>query len=143
MVTQASSSLPRFHHLPSRQRHFIIILNSWPNTTVTRSTTEALCNVQFDDNSWLQAKLPVRHARLGLCTATNLALPAFLSSRAANNSLANDIPHQPTNTPEDNEEDRAWLISTYLPTLTSKEIGTIFSALPPSPLWFPYSTSIV
>ena len=33
--------------------------------------------------------------------------------------------------------------STYLPTLTNKEIGTIFSALQPSPPWFPYSTSIV
>ena len=35
------------------------------------------------------------------------------------------------------------IISPYLPTLTSKEIGTIFSALQPSPPWFPYSTSIV
>ena len=34
-------------------------------------------------------------------------------------------------------------ISSYLPTLISKEIGTIFSALQPSPPWFPYSTSIV
>ena len=34
-------------------------------------------------------------------------------------------------------------ISSYLPTLLSKEIWTIFSALQPSPPWFPYSTSIV
>ena len=34
-------------------------------------------------------------------------------------------------------------ISSYLPTLVSKEIGTIFSVLQPSPPWFPYSTSIV
>ena len=34
-------------------------------------------------------------------------------------------------------------ISSYLQTLISKEIGTIFSALQPSPPWFPYSTSIV
>ena len=34
-------------------------------------------------------------------------------------------------------------ISSYLPTLISKEIGTIFSALQPSPPFFPYSTSIV
>ena len=33
-------------------------------------------------------------------------------------------------------------ISPYLPTLISKEIGTIFSAQP-SPPWFPYSTNIV
>ena len=34
-------------------------------------------------------------------------------------------------------------ISSYLPTLISNEIGTIFSALQSSPPWFPYSTSIV
>ena len=34
-------------------------------------------------------------------------------------------------------------ISTYLPTLTKKEIGMTFSALQPSPPWSPYSTSIV
>ena len=33
--------------------------------------------------------------------------------------------------------------SSYLPTLISNKIGTIFSALQPSPTWFPYSTSIV
>ena len=64
----------------------------------TRWTTEALCNVHFDDNSWSQAKLPARHGSLGLRTATDLALPAFLSSRAVSNSLANDIIHQPTST---------------------------------------------
>ena len=34
-------------------------------------------------------------------------------------------------------------ISSNLPTLISKEIGTIFSALQSSSPWFPYSTSIV
>ena len=34
-------------------------------------------------------------------------------------------------------------ILSYLPSFISKEIGTIFSALQPSPPWFPYSTSIV
>ena len=34
-------------------------------------------------------------------------------------------------------------ISSYHPPLISKEIWTIFSALQPSPPWFPYSTSIV
>ena len=58
---------------------------------VTRSTTEALCNIHFDDNSWLQAKLPGRYSGLGLRTAAAMALPAFLSSRAASNILVNDI----------------------------------------------------
>ena len=34
-------------------------------------------------------------------------------------------------------------ISTYLPKLTNKEIGTTFSALQPSPPWLQYSTSII
>ena len=56
-----------------------------------------------------QAKLLVRHGDLGLRTANDLALPAFLPSCTASNSLVNDILHQPTNTPEDNEEVRALL----------------------------------
>ena len=42
---------------------------------------------------------------------------------------------------------RFWIgwneISSYHPTLIGKEIGTIFSALQPSPTWFLHSTSIV
>ena len=74
---------------------------------VTRSTTEALCNPNQDDNSWSQAKVPIRHGGLGLRTATDLALPVFMSSRAASNSLANYTLHQPMNSPEDNDEVRA------------------------------------
>ena len=46
---------------------------------ITRSRTEALCNIHFDDNSWSQTKLPVQYGGLGLRTAADLALPAFLS----------------------------------------------------------------
>ena len=73
---------------------------------VTCSTTEVLFNVHFDDNSCSQDKLPVRYGGLVFRTATDLALPAFMSSRAASNGLVNDIFHQPTNTPEDNDEVR-------------------------------------
>ena len=71
--------------------------------------SEELCSVHFDDNSLSHAKLPSKHGGLGHRAATDLALTAFLSSRAACNSLVNDILHQPTNTPEDNEEVRTWL----------------------------------
>ena len=86
---------------------------------VTHSTTEALINVHFDDNSWSQAKLPVRFGDHELRTATEHALPAFQSTRAVGSSLVksllNDIFHQPTNTQENN--DRIWTeISTYLPS---------------------------
>ena len=76
---------------------------------VTRSTAEALCNIHLDDNSWSQARLPDRCVGHGLRTAADQALPAFLSSRAASSNLANDILRQPLNTPEDDDEVRAWL----------------------------------
>ena len=112
---------------------------------ITRSTTEALCNCHFEDHSWSQAKLPVRYGGLGLRQAADLALPAFRPSRATSMSLVNDILRQPTNEQEDGDEVRArWTeISSYLPTLINIEIGTILSALLPSPPWFPYSTIIV
>ena len=74
---------------------------------VTRSTTEAECNIHFDDNSWPQAKLPVRYGGIGLRTIADLVLSAFLSTLAASNCLVNDILRQPTNTPEDDDEARS------------------------------------
>ena len=89
---------------------------------ITRSTTEALCNIHFDDNSWSQAKLPVRYGGLGLRTAADLALPAFLSSRAASISLVNDILRQPTNKQENDDEVLAWLDrNLVLPSNTHKQ----------------------
>ena len=76
---------------------------------ITRSTTEALCNIQFDDNSWSQAKLPVWCGGLGLRTAADLALPVFMFSRAVSISLVNDILRQPMNKQEDDDEVQAWL----------------------------------
>ena len=89
---------------------------------ITRSTTEALCNIHLDDNSWSQAKLPVRYGGLGLLTAADLALLAFLSSRAASIRLVNDILSQPMNKQEDDDEVRAWLDrNLVLPSNTHKQ----------------------
>ena len=91
---------------------------------ITRSTSETLCNIHLDDNSWLQAKLPVRYGGLGLRTAADLTLSAFLSSRAASISLSNDILRQPTNKQEDDDEVRAWLDrNLVLPSNTHKQIN--------------------
>ena len=78
-------SLPR---LPSTLRtapchHHPVLLAEYDK--VTRSTTEKLCNVYFDDGSCLQARPPVRHGGHGLRTETDLALPAFLASHSASN----------------------------------------------------------
>ena len=89
---------------------------------ISRSTTEAICNMHFSDNSWSQAKLPVQYGSLGLRTAAYLAHPAFLSSRAACIILVNDILRQPTNKQEDDDEVRAWLDrNLVLPSDTHKQ----------------------
>ena len=113
-------SLPRFMFtLRSSPCHHPELLAEYDE--VTRSTTETLSDVYLDDNSWSQAKLPVRYDGLGLRIDTDLALLAFLSSRAASNSLVNDILRQPTNTPEDEDEVRAWLDQNLdLPSVSHK-----------------------
>ena len=84
---------------------------------VTCSTTEALCNIHFDDNCWSLAKLPVQYGGLELRTAADLALLAFLSSRAERNSLVNHILCQPTNTPE------AKKLGRYSVLLSRRQLG--------------------
>ena len=88
---------------------------------ITRSTTEALCNIHVNGSSWSQAKLPVRYGGLGLRTAADLALPAWHSC-AARISSVNDILRQPTNKQEDDDEVRAWLNrNIVLPSNTHKQ----------------------
>ena len=112
---------------------------------ITRSTTEALCNIHLVDNSWSQTKLPVRYGGLGLRTAADLALPGFCphARRVSVWSTTSIVSHR-INKRTTMRFGLGWTeISSYLPTLISKVIGTIFSAFQPSPPWFPYSTSIV
>ena len=117
-------SLPRLQHTlrsaPCRNHPELLA----EYDVITRSTTEALCNIHFDDNSCSQAKLPVRYGGLGLRTAADQALPAFLSSCAASISLANDILSQPTNKQEDDDEVRAWQCrNLVLPSNAHKQIN--------------------
>ena len=52
-----------------------------------RSCAGKILNINFSDQSWLQATLPVRHGGLGLRTAHDLALPAYLSSFHASTAI--------------------------------------------------------
>lgn len=45
-----------------------------------RSTLQAILNVSLTDDGWRQAKLPVKHGGLGVLSASDIALPAFLAS---------------------------------------------------------------
>ena len=101
------------HHLPELLAEYDV---------TTRSTTEAICNIHLDNSSLSQAKLSVQDGGLGLRAAADLALPAFLSSRAASISLVNDILRQPTNKQEDDDEVRGWLDRyLVLPSNTQKQ----------------------
>ena len=103
---------------------------------------KALCNIHLYDNSWSQAKLLVRNCGLGLRTWYSSRFSPY--ARRVSVWLATSSVSQRTNKRTTNWFGLGWTeISSYLPTLISKEIGTIFSALQLSPPWFPYSTSIV
>ena len=52
-----------------------------------KSCATHICNVSFDDIDWIQATLPIRLGGIGLRCASDLALPAYLASISASQSL--------------------------------------------------------
>ena len=50
-----------------------------------------ICNVSFDDIGWIQATFPIRLGGIGLRRASDLALPAYLASISASQSLISEI----------------------------------------------------
>jgi hypothetical protein len=56
-----------------------------------RSTLQSILNVSLSDESWDQATLPVANGGLGIRRATDIALPAFLSSVAGSQSLVSEL----------------------------------------------------
>ena len=60
-----------------------------------RSTLQSVLNIALSDESWDQAILPVANGGLGIRRATDIALPAFLSSVAGSQTLMNQLlPHK-------------------------------------------------
>ena len=55
------------------------------------SCANDICNVSFDDIGWIQATLPIRLGGIGLRRASDLALPAYLASISASQSLISEI----------------------------------------------------
>ena len=62
------------------------------------SCASDICNVSFDDIGRIQATLPIRLGGIGLHRASDLALPAYLASISASQSLISEIT-QPDNIP--------------------------------------------
>ena len=63
-----------------------------------KSCASDICNVSFDDIGWIQATLPIRLGGIGLRRASDLALPAYLASISASQTLISEIT-QPDNFP--------------------------------------------
>ena len=57
-----------------------------------------ICNVSFDDIGWIQATLPIRLGGIGLRLDSDLALPTYLASISASQSLISEMT-QPDNIP--------------------------------------------
>ena len=78
-----------------------------------KSRVTDICNVSFDDIGWIQVTLPIRLGGIGLRRASDSALPAYLASISASQSLISEIT-QPDNIPH------AWnhaLMCGHQPTL--------------------------
>ena len=56
-----------------------------------KSCAADLCNASFYDIGWIQAILLIRLGGIGLRRASDLALPAYLASISANQSLISEI----------------------------------------------------
>jgi len=56
-----------------------------------RDTLEVILNIQLSESAWLQASLPVAVGGIGVRTASQIALPAFLSSVAGSADLCRQI----------------------------------------------------
>jgi hypothetical protein len=59
---------------------------------VLRQSVTKICNVNFEnDNSWIQATLPIKLGGLGLRDVNKLCYPAFLGSWNSSNQLSSLI----------------------------------------------------
>ena len=61
------------------------VLHRYDN--MIRDTLQSILNVELTDSAWQQATLPVKNGGIGIRLATQVALPAFLSSIASSTDL--------------------------------------------------------
>ena len=56
-----------------------------------RSALTDVCNVKIEDESWMQATLPMRHGGLGVRSVEKLTLPCYIASLTAATTLISSI----------------------------------------------------
>ena len=76
-----------------------------PYDECTRNTSVLICNVQFDDTVWKQARLPVSFGGLCFRSADDLFIQAYLSSRESCRRLASTMLPLPSDTSFENAGD--------------------------------------
>ena len=115
------------------------------NDVITRSTSEASRTFIFTTTVGHRPNCPFGTVALNSVQLQISHSPPFCPhTRRVSVWLTTSSVSQRTNKRTTMRFGLGWTkISSFLPTLISKEIWTIFSALQPSPPWFPYSTSIV
>ena len=59
--------------------------------TAIRDSMSSIANIDFTDEAWTQASLPVRHGGLGIRKSGDIALPGYISSALSAHSLVEAI----------------------------------------------------
>ena len=91
---------------------------------------ENILNVKFEEKSWLQSTLPVSKGGLGIRLASDLALPAFLSSAHGTISGANSLlPENISTGIYQNLEEAELLWREIIPGVTMQPNNTSVQAL--------------
>ena len=101
-----------------------------------RSGLENILNVKLEDKPWLQSTLPVCKGGLGIRLASDLALPAFLSSSHGAASGGNSLlPEQISNKVYHNLEEAEFLWRELIPDDTLQPTIKTVQALWDTPLY--------
>ena len=80
-MTYLLRSSPAFHQTDILQEFDMIVRNSMSKIT----------NIDFTDDGWTQASLPVRSGGLGIRKAVDISLPCYISSALSTHSLVEAI----------------------------------------------------
>jgi len=78
--------------------------------SVMREALESISNGAIDDSAWAQASLPVARGGLGIRSAQQLSVPAFLASVASTANLVTAILGTPQEDPDKPEALALWLV---------------------------------
>ena len=103
-------SIPKLMYILRTSAAFKFLANLNMIDNIVRKGLSSITNVDFDDEAWQQATLPVRHGGLGIRKTVDIAPSAFLASHFATESLvARILQHTPLDRrPDPQDALRCW-----------------------------------